>query len=69
MKTKPSAAALEKAATERILIIDGDVRLDARGLHTQASILAQALAAHYRLRLTGETVIEPSSVNLTALFE
>lgn len=44
------ADALARAAAQepdRVLIIDGDVRLDARSLHEQASILAQALTARF----------------------
>jgi len=44
------ADALARAASmepDRVLIIDGAVRLDARGLQTRASSLAQALTARY----------------------
>ena len=44
------ADALLRTATQepqRVLIVDGAVRLDARSLHAQASTLAQVLAARY----------------------
>ncbi len=44
------AEALARAASgdpERVLIIDGPVRIDARSLHAQASALAQTLAARF----------------------
>lgn len=44
------ADALARAASDepdRILVIDGAVRLDARGLHEQASALAQVMAARF----------------------
>ena len=44
------ADALARAASaepDRILIIDGPVRIDARSLHAQASALAQAMAARF----------------------
>ena len=34
-------------APDRVLIIDGPVRLDARSLHAQATVLARVLAARY----------------------
>ncbi len=44
------AEALARAASadpQRVLIIDGPVRIDARSLHAQASALAQTLAARF----------------------
>jgi acyl-CoA synthetase (AMP-forming)/AMP-acid ligase II len=44
------ADALARAASdapERVLIVDGSVRIDARGLHARASALAQAMAVRF----------------------
>ena len=51
------ADALARAASDepdRILIIDGAVRIDARSLHAQASALAQAMAARTMTGRNGE---------------
>jgi len=42
-----SLAAAAGREPDRVLIVDGSVRLDARGLHSRATALAQVMAARY----------------------